>query len=249
MQCDESCQTCEDHPKDSKNCKDCKKCDDCQKCDDCKGKREHCGEIYAQSENIHAQSGELRTGSSCVESIPIKLNGLKLSEKEQLRVERSMKVLDEVSMFKLVVGMDMALPIRDALITSLVGTNQNDYSLQSMLEFASNPHSSRNITRMCKLLERAFTDESVEPDLQRCYTGLAILKYVVQIVPRELRSQPLAMVAYVSWWVGQEGAFELARKALEYDRTCTLAAIVVSAQEHAIYPAWLESKENCSIKS
>lgn len=147
--------------------------------------------------------------------------------------------VDRSSIAQLAVGMQCSLAMRDALIVSLL-FDQDACSRKSLVAFASRPHSPTNVRSMNRLLTRAFEDDEVGVNVERCARGLRLLAAMVDTMPAGYRIQPLATASYVTWWTGGKDAVAFARDALELDQGCSLAAIVCSAVDRGVSPAWLK---------
>jgi len=63
---------------------------------------------------------------------------------------------------------------------------------------------------------------------------------IIGMVPERYHVQPLAIISYVLWWMGDERAMLCAMRALALDENCSLAAIICSAAHRHIGPAWAE---------
>ncbi|OZG67513.1 hypothetical protein BEUL_1604 [Bifidobacterium eulemuris] len=140
-------------------------------------------------------------------------------------------------MAAIAVGMHETLSIRDALILSMI-TDEEACPKAQLMEFAARPQLSRSKRRMCELLSAAFEDEGITPDVERCQTGVMMLLDIARAVPTDLAVQPLAVVAYALWWMGDEHAILFAMHCLAIDDECSLASIVFSAINRGIRPAW-----------
>ena len=57
--------------------------------------------------------------------------------------------------------------------------------------------------------------------------------------PLRPAEQPLAVLAYVMWWMGDSRAVAFALRCLMLDEDCSLAAIVCSAYQRGVMPAWM----------
>lgn len=145
--------------------------------------------------------------------------------------------LGRSSMVAFVVGMHEELSIRDALIVSLI-IDERRCSKRQLMAFAAKPHLPDSKRRMNELLSAAFTDEGLAPDRDRCSVGMSMLLAMAAAVPVPYCVQPLAIVAYTMWWMGDERAEEYALWCLALDDRCSLASIVYSAVGHGIAPAW-----------
>ena len=158
--------------------------------------------------------------------------------------------LSRSSIVELGVGMTHSLAMRDAIIISMVATGRSQTSgggdgdkggvnKRLLIGFASRPHDPGNAARMGQLLARAFEDEAARIDAARCRNGIEMLSTMVRTLPDEYVVQPLAVIAYITWWMGEGSAGDVALRALSLDSGCTLAAIVCSALRHGVWPAWL----------
>lgn len=143
--------------------------------------------------------------------------------------------LDRESVAMLAVGMREALCMRDALAVSVIVP---DAGHDRLVRLASRPHAPENVGYLSNAIEGTFRDASFVPDLARCGRGLAALAQIVASVPESHQTQPLAVIAYLLWWMGHAHATHYALCALAQDGRCTLAAIVLSASEHGLRPAW-----------
>ncbi|PJM79723.1 DUF4192 domain-containing protein [Bifidobacterium scaligerum] len=141
-----------------------------------------------------------------------------------------------------VVGMQETLSIRDALILSLV-TDEQHCPRAQLMDFATRPHAARTKKRMGQLLTEAFEDETIRPDERRCRRGVAMLFEMVHAYPfAPACIQPLAVIAYALWWLGDEESTVYALQCLLLDQECSLAAMVFSASERGVRPAWCSRK-------
>ena len=131
------------------------------------------------------------------------------------------RAIDDASIAALVVGMTVTLSIRDALIMSLVA-GDTCADKRTMMDFASRSHAPDVQSRMCR--ERAGAD---------------MLVAMADRVPESFSVQPLAVLAYVMWWMGDSRAVAFALRCLMLDEDCSLAAIVCSAYQRGVMPAWM----------
>ena len=127
------------------------------------------------------------------------------------------QAIDDASIAALVVGMTVTLSIRDALIMSLVA-GDTCADKRTMMDFASRSHAPDVQSRMCRELQGAFFDERRRPDEPRCRAGADM---------------------YVMWWMGDSRAVAFALRCLMLDEDCSLAAIVCSAYQRGVMPAWM----------
>nr|WP_240542358.1 hypothetical protein [Bifidobacterium felsineum] len=150
-------------------------------------------------------------------------------------------VLDAETMAVFAVGMNETLSIRDALILSLI-VDEQECPKSLLMEFASKPHSGKTKRRMSELLTRAFEDERITPDEERCRTGVTMLLNIATVSPVPYCIQPLAVAAYTLWWLGDVSSAALAMQCLVLDEDCSLAAMVFSAADRGVFPAWCACK-------
>ena len=162
---------------------------------------------------------------------------LKVGGAWRKRLEGDSEGLDDEAVAMLCIGVNETLSMRDALILSIM----SDISQESLIELVANPHAPRSAALVCKTLTDGFENSDNRPDAQRCQNGIDELARMVCVVPEAYSLQPLAALAYVLWWVGQdEQALACALRALTLDDDCTMAAIVVCAVNRGVHPAWLE---------
>ncbi|MBT1175463.1 DUF4192 domain-containing protein [Bifidobacterium sp. LC6] len=145
--------------------------------------------------------------------------------------------LEADTMAAFAVGMNETLSIRDAIILSLV-IDQRQCPKSMLMEFAAKPHSKHAKRRMSELLTAAFEDEGIVPDEERCRTGVDMLLTMAALSPVPYCIQPMAVAAYTLWWLGDPSAAALALQCLILDEDCSLAAMVFSAADRGISPAW-----------
>lgn len=153
------------------------------------------------------------------------------------RLDDGAAMLDRDAMAALAVGMNETLSIRDMLILSLI-MDERHCPKSQLMDFAVRPHIARTRHRMCELLTGAFEDEGLAPDEDRCRTGIAMLLDMADASPVPYCVQPLAVIAYTLWWLGDPYAMMFALRCLLLDEDCSLAAMVFSAADRGVAPAW-----------
>ena len=89
-----------------------------------------------------------------------------------------------------------------------------------------------------ELLTCAFEDEGMMPDKERCHTGIGMLLDIAEASPVPYCIQPLAVIAYTLWWLGDPRAMVFALRCLLLDEDCSLAAMIFSAADRGVAPAW-----------
>lgn len=155
----------------------------------------------------------------------------------RVSVTRTECSLDRDTVIRITVGMDEMLSIRDVFLISAIVDEQRA-SREFLMDFAERPKQPGNAQRLEQLLSDAFRDPSARPDMKRCDQAINMLFDIIDVIPKSYRAQPFAVISYIMWWMGQEGAMAAAISALAIDDQCSLAAIVCSAVERHIGPAW-----------
>ena len=135
----------------------------------------------------------------------------------------------------LTVGMRETLAIRDALIISILCERVRR---EELLELIAQPHLPDNARKIGDILNHAFRDPRCQPSRERCVAGMRALRGIIAAAPLEYQVQPMAVVAYIRWWIGDGDASQIAMRCLDIDASCTLAAIVLAAIAHGVAPAW-----------
>lgn len=135
------------------------------------------------------------------------------------------------------VAMERAMSVRDALLVSIV-VREDRSPREFLMDFMTNPMHPDNSRRLEEILKDSFQDASTTPDTARCDNGVTMMFDIIEMVPERYQVQPLAVISYVLWWMGDERAMLCALRALALDEDCSLAAIVCSATHRHIGPAW-----------
>ena len=135
------------------------------------------------------------------------------------------------------VAMERAMSVRDALLVSIV-VGEDRSPREFLMDFMTNPMDPDNSRRLEEILKDSFRNASKTPDTVRCDNGVTMMFDIIEMVPERYQVQPLAVISYVLWWMGDERAMLCALRALALDEDCSLAAIVCSAAHRHIGPAW-----------
>ncbi len=148
-------------------------------------------------------------------------------------------ILGRTDVLALAVSMNWTLSMRDALLVSII-IDEERASREYLMGFVERPMLASNARRLETLLNESFRDPRAKPDMERCERGIDMLFQIFFMVPEKYRAQPLAVISYILWWLGRDaGAMQCALDALEVDEGCSLAAIVCSACQRHIGPAWV----------
>lgn len=145
--------------------------------------------------------------------------------------------LSRSDILAIAVAMERAMSVRDALLVSIVaGEDRSPRGF--LMDFMTNPMHPDNSRRLEGILKDSFRNVSATPDDARCDSGVTMMFDIIEMVPERYQVQPLAVISYVLWWMGDERAMLCALRALALDEDCSLAAIVCSAVHRHIGPAW-----------
>ncbi len=148
-------------------------------------------------------------------------------------------ILDRTDVLALAASMNWTLSMRDALLVSII-IGEERASREYPMGFVERPMLASNARRLETLLNESFRDPQAKPNMERCERGIDMLFQIFFMVPERYRAQPLAVISYILWWLGRDtGAMQCALDALEVDEGCSLAAIVCSACQRHIGPAWV----------
>lgn len=157
-----------------------------------------------------------------------------------LKGQQARPPLESDSTERLAVAIKETLAIRDGLILSILAPEPG-LDADRLLDLCVRPNDASNVTVLCSILDAVFKDPATRPDSRRCHAGLAMLEAMADKAPAGFRAQPLAVAAYVDWWNGGSRTSGLAEGALDDDRSCSLAAIVLALIGRGIDPAWRQS--------
>ncbi|KFI40132.1 hypothetical protein BACT_0834 [Bifidobacterium actinocoloniiforme DSM 22766] len=145
--------------------------------------------------------------------------------------------LDVASMMDIGVAIAQTMTIRDAIVISML-CPRSRLEGSDLINLCARPDLDESVRFLCRCLDSAFTDPAVRPDRPRCQAGLVMLDQMARGLPGAFQVQPLAIMAYVMWWMGRGDAMDCALRALSLDEGCTLASIILAALRHQVRPAW-----------
>ena len=128
----------------------------------------------------------------------------------------------------LAIAMQQTMAVRDALLVSII-VDERRSSRDFLMGFMANPTLPGNTRHLEESLNGSFRDASRKPDTKRCDNGVNMMFDIIGMVPERYHVQPLAIISYVLWWMGDERAMLCAMRALALDENCSLAAIICSA--------------------
>ncbi|KFI45492.1 hypothetical protein BBOH_1099 [Bifidobacterium bohemicum DSM 22767] len=152
-----------------------------------------------------------------------------------------MSLLSVSSQQALSVAMAQSLPVRDALILSLVGDFYGEHGRRTMCDFIAKPHDAANVRLLYRTLAAAFNDGTTRPDFERCMHGVAMLKPMTENGLERFCVQPCCVTAYALWWLDEPSARAYVLRALKHDEQCVLARVLLSAIVKGTRPAWAQA--------
>jgi hypothetical protein len=144
---------------------------------------------------------------------------------------RDGRTLEDGERMVLAVAMRDRLALRDAVILLAVDGGDAD----AFTGFAVRPHETSN--RLRDSLTRMFECARWQCEPTRIEGMTRIMLDVAEHAPGEYAAQPFAVAAYLMWATGDEACATLALHALVADGDCTLAAMMLAAQDRGVYPA------------
>ncbi|NEG70137.1 hypothetical protein [Bifidobacterium choloepi] len=139
------------------------------------------------------------------------------------------------TMRRLATAMKLALPIRDAIVVSMVA-DPAMWNRDLLLDVAAHPRGCAQVNTMRELLADAFAATDVAGRMPRCDRGVRLLDRIADTVMRPYVDEPYAVAAYVAWWRGEAEAWRYVWRSLVANRGNTLAPIVMQALICGVYP-------------
>lgn len=116
----------------------------------------------------------------------------------------------------LAIAMQQTMAVRDALLVSII-VDERRSSRDFLMGFMANPTLPGNTRHLEESLNGSFRDASRKPDTKRCDNGVNMMFDIIGMVPERYHVQPLAIISYVLWWMGDERAMLCAMRALALD--------------------------------
>ncbi len=127
-------------------------------------------------------------------------------------------------------GVDMA--VRDAVILSIICSNDPEYDADKIRALAFGPGTGWTAAWCERMMYRSVGLDADGKDASRAARAIGMLSGIAEhvgAIDMGLPAQPFAVIGYVLWWMGDERAMTSAMRALAIDGECSLAAIVVNA--------------------
>lgn len=136
------------------------------------------------------------------------------------------------SMEILAKSMRESMALRDAMLLSVVCAGNPEYDADKLRDYAAAPHiPNQQLAEWCeRIMKWSFAHAGRETDkVSNAVRMLADITETVEDIDLSLQAQPLAIISYILWWMGDRSAMLPAKQALAIDEECSLAAIVVAA--------------------
>lgn len=141
--------------------------------------------------------------------------------------------LEVDTMARIAVGVNRVYSMRDAILLSFATSADRD----TLLKIATQPRAKGTAETVNELLNAAYTGKT-HPDKIRCRTALAMLAGIASIIPDSVVNvQPIAMMAYAYWWLGDRKALPYALQTLSIDESNGLALLILEALSRGARPA------------
>lgn len=144
------------------------------------------------------------------------------------------------------VAMHVHRPARDACILSVLDETLDIADMELLSIGVPRTPCAR---KTAEIIERAYKDKSLRPNLVRCQHGIDYLVEVVRCVPYEYSEQAFAALTYILWFVGQQTqSYACAQQTLAINATNTLAKIIEQAIIRGLFPRWVgQTQQLCRL--
>ena len=142
--------------------------------------------------------------------------------------KRSMEILAK--------SMRKSMALRDAMLMSVICAGNPEYDKGKLRDYAAAPRiPNQQLSEWCeRMMKGSLAHAGHETDKDKVANASRMLVDIVDIVDTvdtdlKLQVQPLAIISYILWWMGDGRAMLTAMRALAIDEECSLAAIVAAA--------------------
>ena len=142
--------------------------------------------------------------------------------------------LTKHSMEILAKSMRKSMALRDAILLSVICAGNPEYDKGKLRDYAAAPHiPNHQLSEWCeRMMKWSFAHAGHETDKDKVLNAsrmLVDIVYTVEDTDLKLQAQPLAIISYILWWMGDERAMLAVMRALAVDEECSLTAIVAAA--------------------
>lgn len=131
-------------------------------------------------------------------------------------------------------SMRKSMALRDAMLLSVICAGNLEYDKGKLRDYAAAPRiPNHQLSEWCeRMMKWSFAHAGHETDRDKVLNASRMLVDIVDTVEDtdlKLQAQPLAIISYILWWMGDERAMLAVMRALAVDEECSLAAIVAAA--------------------
>lgn len=141
--------------------------------------------------------------------------------------------LTKHSMEILAKSMRKSMALRDAILLSVICAGNPEYDKGKLRDYAAAPRiPNQQLSEWCeRMMKWSFAHAGHETDKDKVANASRMLVDIVDTVDTDLKLQvqPLAIISYILWWMGDGRAMLAVMRALAIDEECSLAAIVAAA--------------------
>lgn len=146
--------------------------------------------------------------------------------------------LTKHSMEILAKSMRKSMALRDAMLLSVICAGNPEYAADKLRDYAAAPRiPNHQLSEWCeRMMKWSFAHAGHETGKDKVVNASRMLVGIVGTVDLKLQTQPLAIISYILWWMGDGRAMLTAMRALAADEECSLAAIVAAAIHGDLWP-------------
>ena len=149
--------------------------------------------------------------------------------------------LTKHSMEILVKSMRKSMALRDAMLLSVICAGNPEYDKDKLRDYAAAPRiPNHRLSEWCeRMMKWSLAHAGHETDKDKVANASRMLVDIVDTVEDtdlKLQVQPLAIISYILWWLGDGRAMLTAMRTLAIDEECSLAAIVAAAIHGDLWP-------------
>lgn len=141
--------------------------------------------------------------------------------------------LTKHSMEILAKSMRKSMALRDAMLLSVICAGNPEYDADKLRAYALNPMRREQLSGWCeRMMKWSLAHAGHETNKDKVANASRMLVDIVGTVEDtdlKLQVQPLAVIGYMLWWMGDKRAMLCAMRAVALDEECSLAAIIVAA--------------------
>lgn len=138
--------------------------------------------------------------------------------------KRSMEILAK--------SMRKSMALRDAILLSVICAGNPEYDEGKLRDYAAAPRiPNQQLSEWCeRMMKWSFAHAGHDKDkVANASRMLVDIVDTVEDTDLKLQVQPLAIISYILWWMGDGRGMLTAMRALAIDEECSLAAIVAAA--------------------